>query len=225
MTRKSLRLSDSINKVDTSLLGTATRSAFGIVSSVSQDDCQVEKPVLLPRGYWGWVNKEQPVQLMRIGNLALIGIPAEPTTMVGRRLREAVGNELATSGVDTLVVAGLANNYSGYLTTKEEYAQQHYEGASTEFGPYQANAYLQEYVTLAQAMRDGVAVTSDVTPPTALNKISPKDQACRMMINLHSSSGDKYYNSPIQLIKRAIRYKWFFEAPILRTILEPKTAF
>ena len=165
MTRKSLRLSDSVNKVDTSLLGTATRSAFGIVSSVSQDDCQAEKPVLLPTGYWGWVNKEQPVQLMRIGNLALIGIPAEPTTMVGRRLREAVGNELATSGVDTLVVAGLANNYSGYLTTREEYAQQHYEGASTEFGPYQANAYLQEYVTLAQAMRDGVAVTSDVTPP------------------------------------------------------------
>ena len=169
MTRDSLSVTDRINKVDPSLLGSITRSAFGVVSSVSQDDCQAEKPVLLPTGYWGWVNTEQPVQLMRIGNLALIAIPAEPTTMVGRRLRQAVENELAESGVDTLVVASLANNYSGYLSTREEYGLQHYEGASTEFGPYQANAYQQEYVHLAQAMRDGTAVSSEVTPPDRSN--------------------------------------------------------
>lgn len=165
MTRDSLSLTDRVNKVDPSLLGSITRGAFGVVSSVSQDDCQAEKPVLLPTGHWGWVNTEQPVQLMRIGNLALIAIPGEPTTMVGRRLRQAVENELAESGVDTLVVASLANNYSGYLSTREEYSLQHYEGASTEFGPYQANAYQQQYVHLAQAMRDGIEVSSEVTPP------------------------------------------------------------
>lgn len=170
MTRKSLRLSDSVNKVDTSLLGTATRSAFGIVSSVSQDECQAEKPVLLPTGKWGWVDNQQPIQLMRIGNLGLIGIPGEPTTMVGRHLRQAVAKELAPAGVDTLVVAGLANNYSGYVTTRAEYAQQHYEGASTEFGPYQANAYEQEYVQLAQAMCEGTKIINDVTPPDRSNK-------------------------------------------------------
>lgn len=165
MTRDSLRISDSVNKVDTSILGAVTRGAFGVVSSVSQDECQAEKPVLLPTGFWGWVNTEQPVQLMRIGNLALIAIPAEPTTMVGRRLRQAVKTELQNSGVDIVVVAGLANNYSGYLATREEYAQQHYEGASTEFGPYQASAYLQEYVELTQAMREGTPITGHLSAP------------------------------------------------------------
>lgn len=170
MTRDSLRLTDRINKKDTSLLGTATRSAFGVVSSVSQDDCQAEKPVLLPTGFWGWVNNEQPVQLMRIGNLGLIAIPGEPTTMVGRRIRNAVDKELADIGVDTLVVAGLANNYSGYVATREEYALQHYEGASTSFGPYQANALQQEYTYLAQAMRAGRNVASEVSIPDRSNK-------------------------------------------------------
>lgn len=170
MTRDSLKVTDRVNKKDTSILGTATRGVFGILSSVSQDECQAEKPVLLPTGYWGWVNNEQPVQLMRIGSLALIAIPGEPTTMVGRQLRQTVAKELAAAGVDTVVVAGLANNYSGYITTRAEYAQQHYEGASTEFGPYQANAYLQEYAHLAQAMRNGEAVISEVLPTDRSNQ-------------------------------------------------------
>ncbi|WP_296403402.1 neutral/alkaline non-lysosomal ceramidase N-terminal domain-containing protein [Psychrobacter sp.] len=170
MTRDSLRLTDSLNKVDTSVLGTATRSAFGIVSTGNQDKCQAEKPVLLPTGSWGWVNNEQPVQLMRIGNLALIAIPGEPTTMVGRHLRQAVSNQLAPTGVNTLVIAGLANNYSGYITTRAEYAKQHYEGASTEFGPYQANAYLQQYVQLAQAMREGKPIRNEIAPPDRSHK-------------------------------------------------------
>ena len=165
MTKDTLSITDKVNKTDTSLLGSATRAAFGVVGAVSQDECQAEKPVLLPTGKLGLVNSQQPVQLMRIGNLGLIAIPGEPTTMVGRHLRQAVNKELASAGVDTLVIAGLANNYSGYVTTRAEYAQQHYEGASTEFGPHQASAYEQEYVQLAQAMRDGTQVTSEVSPP------------------------------------------------------------
>lgn len=170
MTKDSLSISDKVNKTDRSILGSATRAAFGVVGAVSQDECQLEKPVLLPTGKWGWVDSEQPVQLMRIGNLGLIAIPGEPTTMVGRHLRQAVAKELAPTGVDTLVVAGLANNYSGYVTTRAEYTQQHYEGASTEFGPYQAKAYEQEYVQLAQALREGTKITSDITPPDRSNK-------------------------------------------------------
>lgn len=170
MTKDTLSISDKVNKTDRSILGSATRAAFGVVGAVSQDDCQLEKPVLLPTGKWGWVDSEQPVQLMRIGNLGLIAIPGEPTTMVGRHLRQAVAKELASTGVDTLVVAGLANNYSGYVTTRAEYTQQHYEGASTEFGPYQAKAYEQEYVQLAQAMREGTKISSNITPPDRSNK-------------------------------------------------------
>ena len=170
MTRENFRINDDINKVDQSFLGSLTRGVFGIVSTVNQDDCQAEKQVLLPTGSWGWINTEQPVQLMRIGNIAIVAIPGEPTTMVGRRMRAAVLEQLRGSGVDTVIVNGLANNYSGYLSTREEFATQNYEGASTEYGPYQTGAYLQEYTQLAQAMRDNIEVVDSATPPDRSNK-------------------------------------------------------
>lgn len=58
---------------------------------------------------------------------------AEFTTMAGRRLREAVKNTLITNGngefdINThVVIAGLTNTYSQYITTFEEYAHQRYE--------------------------------------------------------------------------------------------------
>lgn len=43
----------------------------------------------------------------------------------------------------TVVIAGLTNTYSSYVTTFEEYAMQRYEGASTIFGPHTLDAYIQ----------------------------------------------------------------------------------
>ena len=43
----------------------------------------------------------------------------------------------------TLVIAGLTNTYSSYITTYEEYQAQRYEGASTIFGPHTLDAYIQ----------------------------------------------------------------------------------
>lgn len=170
MTKETFRLNDDINKVDTSILGSITRGVFSIISTVNQDECQAEKQTLLPTGGWGMINTKQPMQLMRIGNLAIVSIPGEPTTTVGRRLRAAVLEQLEDTGVDTVIVNGLANNYSGYLATREEFAAQHYEGASTEFGPYQAAAYSQEYVQLAQAMRSGTPVYDVTSPPDKSNQ-------------------------------------------------------
>jgi hypothetical protein len=42
-----------------------------------------------------------------------------------------------------VVIAGLANTYSSYVTTFEEYGAQRYEGASTIFGPHTLDAYIQ----------------------------------------------------------------------------------
>ena len=47
-----------------------------------------------------------------------------------------------------LVVAGLTNTYSSYVTTYEEYGVQRYEGASTIFGPHTLDAYIQVGVAL-----------------------------------------------------------------------------
>ena len=56
---------------------------------------------------------------------------SEFTTMAGRRLRDAVKNILTNSGqFDNnihVVLAGLTNTYSQYITTYEEYQVQRYE--------------------------------------------------------------------------------------------------
>lgn len=53
------------------------------------------------------------------------------------------------SPVSQVVISGYANAYSQYITTPEEYATQHYEGASTLFGPHTLEAYIQEFCRLA----------------------------------------------------------------------------
>lgn len=61
----------------------------------------------------------------------MVLFPSEFTTMAGRRLRDAVKTVL-TSGVSKernvhIVIAGLTNTYSQYVTTFEEYQVQRYE--------------------------------------------------------------------------------------------------
>lgn len=112
--------------------------------------CQAEKPVFLPTG-----PSVLPFQLFRIGNFALLGLPWEVTTVAARRIRKLLLAELAPAGIDTLVIAGLANDYVNYLTTREEYSSQQYEGASTLYGPWTLAAVQQETRKLAISLRDG----------------------------------------------------------------------
>lgn len=58
---------------------------------------------------------------------------AEFSTMAGRRLRDAVRTVLTSDGNDEfdsnvhIVIAGLSNTYSQYVTTYDEYMIQRYE--------------------------------------------------------------------------------------------------
>ena len=56
------------------------------------------------------------------------------------------------SGDIDVVIAGLSNTYTDYITTPEEYSVQRYEGASTIYGPYTLVAYIQEFNRLAVAI-------------------------------------------------------------------------
>lgn len=137
--------------------------------------CHDKKVVLLPTGRmtpYPWTPEVLPVHIMRIGSLAIVGVPFECTTMCGRRLRETVGAELQSDGVTDVVIAGLANAYAGYVSTPEEYSVQHYEGASTHFGPNQLPGMQQEYSRLARAMRDGTSVSPGPTPRNLINNQS-----------------------------------------------------
>lgn len=87
-----------------------------------------------------WAPRFLPLQLLCLAGLPLALLPGEPTTVAGRRVR-ALLREHWPSAPDTLV-AGHSNGYAGYITTREEYAHQRYEGASTLFGPHTLGAYL-----------------------------------------------------------------------------------
>uniref|UniRef100_A0A4W6EAQ9 Neutral ceramidase n=1 Tax=Lates calcarifer TaxID=8187 RepID=A0A4W6EAQ9_LATCA len=122
-------------------------------------ECHHPKPILFSTGEMNWPLPWHPqiidVQIITIGSVAVVAVPGEMTTMSGRRLREAVKQELESEGTfrDTeVVIAGLSNVYTHYITTYEEYQVQRYEGASTIYGPHTLSAYLHKYRGLARAI-------------------------------------------------------------------------
>ena len=93
-----------------------------------------------------WSPSTVDIQMFRVGNFVMLIMPGELTTMSGRRMREAVRAKLISEGVlgddAYVVIAGPANTYAHYVATREEYAVQRYEGASTIFGQWTLNAYM-----------------------------------------------------------------------------------
>jgi neutral ceramidase len=120
----------------------------------AQSPKDIFAPVGVMNGIYPWVQEQVPVQLLRIGQLYLIGVPGEVTIGAGLRLRRTVA-EVVGADVQDVLVAGYANSYFHYLTTPEEYDSQQYEGGSTLFGRWQLPALQQTAARLASAMRDG----------------------------------------------------------------------
>ncbi|KAK3010899.1 hypothetical protein RJ639_012623 [Escallonia herrerae] len=145
-----------------------------------QVDCQQPKPILLDTGEmkkpYDWAPSILPIQVLRIGQLVILSVPGEFTTMAGRRLRDAVRTVLTSGGNGQfngnvhIVIAGLTNTYSQYVTTFEEYQMQRYEGASTLYGPHTLSAYIQEFKKLATALISGKPVQPGPQPPDLLDK-------------------------------------------------------
>lgn len=138
-----------------------TSSAF---MAASADQCQYPKPILLPTGYLHWTPEILPFQVFRIGSLAIAGIPGEMTVQAGRRLEAAIKGAMAPLGIKHVLLTGLANEYSGYITTPEEYVSQQYEGASTLYGRLTFDAYKEAFQDLGFAMAGGKEVASGPRP-------------------------------------------------------------
>ncbi len=103
-----------------------------------------------------------PVGVARIGPLTIAIGPAEYTTMSGRRFREAL--KAALPETKYVAVAGYANEYIGYVATREEYEVQNYEGASTLYGPWTQAGYAQEFARMASDIAAG-RPSATVEPP------------------------------------------------------------
>lgn len=132
---------------------TALVSGLLYTASPALKACQSPKEILLPVGTLGLVQQKLPVQLVRIGDFYLIGIPAEVTIVSGLRLRKAVA-KVVGADLDHVLVQGYANAYAHYLTTPEEYDQTEYEQASTIFGKFELPAFMQVSADLATSMKN-----------------------------------------------------------------------
>lgn len=117
-----------------------------------QKRCHFPKPILLDVGEisspYLWTPNVVDIQVLRVGQFIIIVSPGEATTMSGRRWKDAI-HETATSlslsdssAEPIVVIGGPANSYTHYISTPEEYDIQRYEGASTLYGKYTLNAYI-----------------------------------------------------------------------------------
>jgi neutral ceramidase len=112
-----------------------------------------------------WTPQVLPIQLAIVGDVALVAVPHELTTVAGRRLTATVASATADLGVRRAVLVGYANAYAGYVTTPEEYELQDYEGASTHFGKWTLPAYQTVFAQLAASLGGATRPAWRASPP------------------------------------------------------------
>lgn len=146
----------------------------------TEDDilCQAPKPILLATGRvkfpYSWQPKIVPTQLFQIGNTIITALPGEFTTMSGRRLRKSINvafSQLDERSNKDIILAGLSNIYTSYVTTPEEYEMQRYEAASTIYGPHTLTIYLKQFEKLAKAMAKNITLDPGPSPSVMDSKV------------------------------------------------------
>ena len=163
--------------------GTNSSSPFwnvvsGFISKPTEEEkaCQAPKPILLNTGDvskpYDWDPKTVPISVFQVGQLFILNVPGELTTMAGRRMRSHITKVLTDAGVQDPVVtiAGLCNTYTHYITTYEEYQAQRYEAASTLYGPHTLAAYMQEMERIVKDLLNGDPSDTDGMPEDLTDK-------------------------------------------------------
>ncbi len=87
--------------------------------------------------------RDLPIHYAEIGALKLVSMPGELSTASGRMLRDALGDD------GRFEIIGLANEYTSYVATPDEYEVHDYMGASTLWGPNEARVFIWAAVCLS----------------------------------------------------------------------------
>lgn len=90
-----------------------------------------------------------PLQIITIGQIALVCCPGEFTTVSGKRIKASLEPILARKGITHVIMHTYCNDYMGYVTTPEEYQKQCYEAGHTVYGQWTHSAFQTELVHLA----------------------------------------------------------------------------
>ncbi|KAJ3157404.1 hypothetical protein HDU86_003295 [Geranomyces michiganensis] len=158
----------------------------GLLKEPSQEliTCQAPKPILLATGEmtapYEWQTNRLPYTLFIITRkLVIMGVPGEISTMSGRRMRAGVLQQLVADGTADadaeIVVSGLTNSYSSYITTWEEYQVQRYEAGSTAYGPNTLAAHIQIFKALAGSFKTGALPPASPAFPVTTEPTDPKE--------------------------------------------------
>lgn len=98
-------------------------------------------------------------QIIQINHLVVVAAPFEVTVEAGRRIARSVAEVFeskplnpASDSERLVCVTSLANGYTGYTTTPEEYSKQYYEGGHTLYGPNSTPYLCSQYRVLTQDM-------------------------------------------------------------------------
>lgn len=123
---------------------------------LAKSDISIEETLRqVKSGSWEEHNalpKILPIQIIRIGNIAIAGLPTEITTVAHNRLQATILDILKEDGVEIVLISSYANHFAGYTTTYEEYLKQRYEGGHTLYGKHQLGAFQTEFKKLAQEL-------------------------------------------------------------------------
>ena len=99
-----------------------------------------------------WTPQVLPLQIIKIGEIALCAFPFEITTIAGQRLKKSIEDVLLGESYSEVILCPYSNAYNGYITTYEEYQVQEYEGGHTVFGEWSLAALQGEFEKLAIEM-------------------------------------------------------------------------
>jgi neutral ceramidase len=116
-----------------------------------------------------WTPQILPLQIIRLGSIAICGLPFEITTVAGMRLQKTLEDALVgKDGYEHVILCPYSNAYSGYITTTEEYQEQMYEAGHCVFGQWTLNATQQEFHQLAKQMllpKESRKLSHSILPP------------------------------------------------------------
>ena len=87
-----------------------------------------------------------PLTAVAIGDVALIGLPGEPFTGIGRALKEAPGWAL-------VLPCCITNGYEGYFPMREAYDEGGYEARSSVYAAGVAEQLISEGLETLNALR------------------------------------------------------------------------
>ncbi len=114
-----------------------------------------------------WTPQVLPLQIIKLGDMALCAFPFEITTIAGQRLKKTLEDILLGDAYKQVILCPYSNAYNGYITTHEEYQVQEYEGGHTVFGEWSLAALQTEFEKLAIEMlkpEKERSLSNDVNP-------------------------------------------------------------